>query len=94
MLIAERSEDLKCGIWMIDITDGRTVAFLEFQSGVEEIFDVRVLCALTFPAVIGFEKDTINGTFVVPPNSDVTTHHSKNVIHSTARKLKTTSSTR
>jgi hypothetical protein len=45
------------------------VGLLEFQSGVEEIFDVQVLSGIRFPAVIGFEKDPINSTFIVPPDS-------------------------
>jgi hypothetical protein len=42
------------------------VAFLEFQSAVEEIFDVQLLPALRFPEVLGFQKDAIYNTFVVP----------------------------
>jgi len=41
--VAEHAEELKCGIGVIDLESGRTVATLEFTSGVEEIFDVQVL---------------------------------------------------
>ncbi len=41
--IAERAEDLKCGVAFVDMVAGQTVATLEFQSGVDEIFDVTVL---------------------------------------------------
>jgi uncharacterized protein (TIGR03032 family) len=41
--IAERHHELRCGIGVVDLDTGRTVATLEFESGVEEIFDVQVL---------------------------------------------------
>ncbi|HUT93241.1 MAG TPA: TIGR03032 family protein [Thermoguttaceae bacterium] len=41
--IAEDREKLKCGVAVVDLETGRTVATLEFKSGVEEIFDVGVL---------------------------------------------------
>jgi len=49
-----------------DAPTGQVVASLEFQSGVEEIFDVQALPGLRFPAVIGFQKETIHGAFVIP----------------------------
>ena len=65
--LAERREQLKCGVAAVDLRDGRLVAFLEFQTAVEEIFDVQLLPGLRFPEVIGFQQETIQHTFVVPP---------------------------
>jgi len=65
--IAERRDELKCGIAVLDLRSGQTIAFLEFQSAVEEIFDVQLLPTLRFPEVIGFQQEAINHTFVVPP---------------------------
>lgn len=65
--IAKKLDDLKCGIWVIDITSGETAAFLEFDAGVEEIFDNRILHGIRYPAVIGLQKETVSGTFIVPP---------------------------
>jgi hypothetical protein len=42
------------------------MAFLEFQTAVEEIFDVQLLPGLRFHEVIGFHRETIKHTFVVP----------------------------
>ena len=67
--IADELDELKCGIWVVDITSGRTAAFLEFDAGVEEIFDSRILCGIRHPAVIGLQKETVYGTFIVPPNA-------------------------
>lgn len=65
--IAERRDELKCGIAVLDLRSGQTIAFLEFQTAVEEIFDVQLLPALRFPEVIGFQQETLNNTFIVPP---------------------------
>ncbi len=65
--LAERREQLKCGVAAVDLRSGQVVAFLEFQSAVEEIFDVQLLPGARFPEVIGFQQETIRHTFVVPP---------------------------
>jgi hypothetical protein len=51
----------------VDLRSGGVIAFLEFQTAVEEIFVVQLLLELRFPAVIGFQQQTIQHTFVVPP---------------------------
>jgi uncharacterized protein (TIGR03032 family) len=65
--IAERRDELKCGVAVVDLRSGACVGLLEFQTAVEEIFDVQLLAGLRFPEVIGFQKDTVDHTFVVPP---------------------------
>jgi uncharacterized protein (TIGR03032 family) len=67
--ISERKGELKCGVWVVDIQTGQTVAFLEFEKGVEELFDVQILPGIRFPAIVGFQKETVNDTFVVPPKA-------------------------
>jgi uncharacterized protein (TIGR03032 family) len=64
--LADRREHLKCGVAMVELGSGRVVALLEFQTAVEEIFDVQLLPGLRFPEVIGFQQETIQHTFVVP----------------------------
>jgi len=51
--IGERREQLKCGVTVIHRATGQTVAFLEFQQGIDEIFDVQILPGVRFPAVSG-----------------------------------------
>jgi uncharacterized protein (TIGR03032 family) len=65
--LAERRAELKCGVAVVDLTSGRLAAMLEFQTAVEEIFDVQLLPGIRFPEVIGFQKDSIHHTFIVPP---------------------------
>jgi uncharacterized protein (TIGR03032 family) len=64
--LAERRDELKCGVAVVDLVAGRICAMLEFQTAVEEIFDVQLLVGPCFPEVMGFQKDTIQNTFVVP----------------------------
>jgi uncharacterized protein (TIGR03032 family) len=65
--IAERQGELKCGIAAVDLRSGRLTGFVEFQTAVEEIFDVQLLPGISFPEVTGFQKEDIHHTFVVPP---------------------------
>jgi uncharacterized protein (TIGR03032 family) len=51
--IAERKQDLKCGVWIVDCRNGKLAVFFEFQSGVEEIYDVQVLPGIRFPVLSG-----------------------------------------
>jgi uncharacterized protein (TIGR03032 family) len=67
--LAERREQLKCGLAVVDLRSGQSIALLEFQTAVEEIFDVQLLPGLRFPEVVGFQKDAIQHTFVVPPET-------------------------
>jgi uncharacterized protein (TIGR03032 family) len=67
--IVARRDELKCGMWVIDLRTGTNVANLEFHSGVEEIFDVQMLPGITFPYVSGpcATQDTGQPLWTVPP---------------------------
>jgi uncharacterized protein (TIGR03032 family) len=65
--LADRRAELKCGIAVIDLRTGEVAATLDFQSAVEEVFDVQLLVGNRFPEVLGFQKETLQHTFVVPP---------------------------
>jgi hypothetical protein len=64
--LASRRDELKCGVAVADLAAGRVCALLEFQTAVEEIFDVHLLGGVRFPEVMGFQKDAIHHTFVIP----------------------------
>jgi uncharacterized protein (TIGR03032 family) len=72
--IAGDRDKLKCGIAAVDLRSGRLLGMLEFQSAVEEIFDVQLLPGTRFPEILGFQQDSIAHTFVVPsvPNCQLT----------------------
>jgi uncharacterized protein (TIGR03032 family) len=65
--IGERLDELKCGVAVVDLRGGQIVGLLEFQTAVEEIFDVQILPGLRFPEVLGFQKEAVHHTFIVPP---------------------------
>jgi hypothetical protein len=67
--LAERREQLKCGVAVVDWRIGQNIALLEFQTAVEEIFDVQLLPGLRFPEVVGFQKEAVHHTFIVPPEN-------------------------
>jgi hypothetical protein len=66
--LAQKREHLKCGIAAVDLRTGEVAGMLEFQTAVEEIFDVQLLTGVRFPEVVGFQKETIHHTFIIPPD--------------------------
>lgn len=64
--LAARRDELKCGVAAIDMRSGETVGLLEFQTAVEEVFDVQIMHGVRFPEIVGFQKDTLQHTFVIP----------------------------
>ncbi|MEZ6126583.1 MAG: TIGR03032 family protein [Planctomycetaceae bacterium] len=66
--IAEKRNHLRCAVAVIDLHSGRSVAFLEFKSGVEEIFDVQVLPDTALPVVSGPypDEDETQPIWVIP----------------------------
>ena len=66
--IAEQRDRLKCGVGIVDIQRGELVGQFEFKSGVEEIFDVKVLAETHMAALRGpFAKDDGDPTVWVVP---------------------------
>ena len=53
MPIAERRDELKCGVGAVDLRSGRLLGHLEFKTGVEEIFAVEVLPGVRQAALSG-----------------------------------------
>ena len=57
--IAEGEQKRPCGVTVVDTRNGQVVGCLEFEATVQELFDVQLLPGVRFPAVVGFDKDTI-----------------------------------
>src|SRR5262245_21687651 len=51
--IAEKRDELRCGVAIIDMRHGKAVAYVEFKSGVEEIFAVEVVPHAHCPFISG-----------------------------------------
>jgi uncharacterized protein (TIGR03032 family) len=64
--LAQLRHELKCGVAAVDLRTGELAGLLEFQTAVEEIFDVQVLASARFPEVVGFQKDAVHHTFIIP----------------------------
>lgn len=60
--LVERVEDRACGVWVISIYTGQTVAFLRFEGEVHEIFAVQVLQAHS-PEMLPWDDDRSMTTF-------------------------------
>jgi uncharacterized protein (TIGR03032 family) len=58
--LAERA----CGVWVVDLDSGRTVAFLRFEAGVREIFAVAVVPS-RYPELVD-DEDLAGNAFVLP----------------------------
>lgn len=67
--IAAQKEQLRCGVAVVDFATGQNVAALQFFSGVEEVFDVKVLPGFRAPVLSGPypEADQTEPLWLVPP---------------------------
>lgn len=64
--ITERQKERICGVWVVNIQSGETVAFLKFEDAVQEIFAVRVLPGIRFPEIIDFDEELLASTYALP----------------------------
>ena len=65
--IADRPlEERCCGVWVVDITNGATVAYVKFVDAVQEIFAVQSLRGVRFPELINDIGALIADSFVLP----------------------------
>ena len=55
-----------CGIWVVHIESGEVVAFLRFESGVEEIFAVQILRGSAYPEMLMPDDTLVSLTYVLP----------------------------
>ncbi len=58
-------EERTCGVCVVDLRRGETIALLKFESGVQEIFAVAVL-PRRFPDLINDDEKLLESSFVVP----------------------------
>jgi uncharacterized protein (TIGR03032 family) len=77
--LEEQRDELRCGVGVIDLRSGKTVAVLKFLSGVEEIFAVDVLPGCNAPALFGpwadqagpDHTDRSKDVWIVPPDGQL-----------------------
>jgi uncharacterized protein (TIGR03032 family) len=64
--IQQLGNQIRCGIWIVNLVTGTIDGSIEFLSGIEEVFAVEALTDMRYPTVVGFEKDLVNGIYVLP----------------------------
>jgi uncharacterized protein (TIGR03032 family) len=65
--ISERpAEERACGVWVVDVSTGQTVAFVKFQDAVQEVFAVEVMPGVKYPDLITDDMEVLAGSFVLP----------------------------
>ncbi len=62
--LVDRLEERTCGVWVINIETGQTVAFCKFEDAVQEIFAVEVIAA-RFPDLINHDAELIGRSYVL-----------------------------
>ena len=64
--LTERVAERQCGIYVVDLRNGQTVAFLRFEGDVQEIFDVQVLHGIRYPELLELTDPLVSTSFTVP----------------------------
>ena len=63
--LVERLDERICGVWVVNVETGETVAFLRFETGVQEIFAVQIVPA-RYPEMLEFGDEILNHSYVLP----------------------------
>jgi uncharacterized protein (TIGR03032 family) len=67
--LVERLKDRTCGVWVVNVQTGETVAFVKFEDAVQEIFAVEVLPGMRYPDVITDNKELLASSYVLPDDA-------------------------
>lgn len=63
--ITEKLTERTCGVWVVDIRSGETVAFLRFEDALQEIFAVQVVPGRRYPDLINDDQTLLDDSFVL-----------------------------
>ena len=64
-LVKKETERI-CGVWVVDIRTGQTVAFLRFEGAVQEIFGIQVLPGIRQPELQTQAGPVLDGAYTFP----------------------------
>jgi uncharacterized protein (TIGR03032 family) len=64
--LVQRLRERNCGVWVVDIETGKTLGFLRFEAGVQEIFAVQVLRGMRFPELLEWNDQRLFDSYVLP----------------------------
>ena len=63
--LVEKLEERTCGVWVVNIETGETVAFCRFEEGVQEIFAVELLQGIRFPDLVNHDPEMVGRSYVL-----------------------------
>lgn len=63
--LTERLTERTCGVWLVHWPTGQTIAFLRFESGVEEVFAVGILPHIQFPEILELDAEQVSSSFAL-----------------------------
>jgi uncharacterized protein (TIGR03032 family) len=63
--ITERLTERTCGVWVINLETGQTVAFLRFEDALQEIFAVQVVPGRRYPDLNNDDPAVLDDSFVL-----------------------------
>jgi uncharacterized protein (TIGR03032 family) len=66
-----RGAEPRCGLIVVDTTNGDTVGWIRLEGVVRELFDVAVLPSIRNPVLIGFKTDEIRRVISIDETSEV-----------------------
>ncbi|MEO0769245.1 MAG: TIGR03032 family protein [Cyanobacteria bacterium J06649_4] len=64
--ITEQVAERTCGVWVINIETGKTLAFVKFEDAVQEIFAVQAITGIIFPEIVNEQVDYLANAYVLP----------------------------
>lgn len=67
--LVERVEKRCCGVWVLDLRSGATVAWVKFEDALQEIFAVQVLPGKRFPDIVNDDRVRIGNSYVLPDDA-------------------------
>jgi uncharacterized protein (TIGR03032 family) len=73
--LTERLTERICGVWVLNVQAGETIAFLRFEDAVQEIFAVGVLPNIRFPEILQGDEERLAHSYSLPDEA------LKDVIH-------------
>jgi uncharacterized protein (TIGR03032 family) len=67
--LVDRLAERNCGVWIVDLRSGKSVAFVKFEDAVQEIFAVEILPGIRYPDVINHDQARLDGSFELPDDA-------------------------
>lgn len=67
--LAKGKTALACGLWLVNIVNGRTIGFIDFKGAVREIHAVQIIPNACYPEILPDNHPLLAGTYVLPDSN-------------------------